>query len=49
VERSAWVCGNIIVNANQGAICSAQTALEAVQAEMDWRKAVAQPATAILN
>lgn len=49
VERSAWVCGNIIVNANQGPIRSAQTVLEAVRTEMDWRKVVDQPATTVLN
>jgi len=39
LERSEWLCGNLIINANQPSICFLRTALDAVLIEMDRRKA----------
>ncbi len=38
LERSAWFCGNLIVNANQEAICFFQTALDVVRSEIGKRQ-----------
>ena len=39
LERSEWVCGTLIVNANQPSICFSQTALDAVRNEIEQREA----------
>ena len=37
-QRSEWIGGNLIINANQPSICFVHTALEAIRAEMERRK-----------
>lgn len=39
LERSAWRCGNLIINANQPSICFFGTALEAIREKKRERKA----------
>lgn len=41
LERSEWLCGNLIINANHPSICFTRTALDAVGAEIEERKAMA--------
>jgi hypothetical protein len=41
LERSDWLCGAFIINANQGPICFLETALGVVRAEIERRKATA--------
>jgi hypothetical protein len=50
LERSEWLCGNLIINANQPSICLTRTALGAIRGEIEARKAMAaRIATGILN
>lgn len=49
LERSEWVCDNLIINANQPSICFLKTALNEIRREIEKRKAMAQPAIRILN
>ena len=39
LERSEWVCGTLIINANQASLCFVGTALDAMRDEMEQRKA----------
>lgn len=39
LERSEWVCGTLIINANQASLCFVRTALDAMRAEIEQRKA----------
>lgn len=47
LERSEWLCGNLIVNANQPSICFLRTALDAIRVEIERRRAAmeAKPRT----
>ena len=39
LERSEWLCGTLIINANQPAISFVRTALDAMRDEMELRRA----------
>ncbi len=39
LERSEWLCGNLIINANQPSICFLRTALDGIRSEIDQRNA----------
>jgi hypothetical protein len=41
LERSEWLCGNLIVNANQPSICFLRTVLDVVRGEIERRKTTA--------
>jgi hypothetical protein len=38
LERSDWICGVLLVNANQPSICFCRMALDAIRDETDRRK-----------
>lgn len=42
LERSEWVCGALIINANQDSLCFVRTTLDAVRDEMEQRKAAVE-------
>jgi hypothetical protein len=37
LERSEWLCGNLIINANQPSICFLRTALNVMRGEIKGR------------
>jgi hypothetical protein len=38
LERSEWLCGVFMINANQPSICQLRTVLDAIRSEVDKRK-----------
>jgi hypothetical protein len=49
LEQSGWLCGNLLINANQGSVSFLGMVLDVVRAEMNGRKAMAEPANGLLN
>jgi hypothetical protein len=50
LERSEWLCGNLIINANQPSICFARTVLDLVRGDIEKRKSAAVLAvTGVVN
>jgi hypothetical protein len=50
LERSEWLWGNLIINANQPSICFLRTVLDVMRHEIETRKiAAAEPVAEVLN